>query len=32
MPIGVTLGIRWDKFDVEQFTPGVNVELEHGHS
>jgi len=28
--IGDALGIRWDKFDVEQFTSGLNVELEHG--
>jgi hypothetical protein len=28
--IGDSLGIRWDKFDVEQFTMGLNVELEHG--
>ena len=28
--IGNALGIRWDKFDVEQFTMGLNVELEHG--
>jgi hypothetical protein len=28
--IGDALGIRWDKFDLEQFTMGVNVELEHG--
>ncbi len=28
--IGDALGIRWDKFDVDQFTKGVNVELEHG--
>jgi hypothetical protein len=28
--IGDALGIRWDKFGVEQFTMGVNVELEHG--
>ena len=28
--IGDTLGIHWDKFDVDQFTKGVNVELEHG--
>jgi hypothetical protein len=28
--IGDTLGIRWDKFDVEQFAMGLNVELEHG--
>ena len=28
--IGDALGICWDKFDLEQFTKGVNVELEHG--
>ena len=28
--IGDALGIRWDKFDVKQFTMGLNVELEHG--
>ncbi len=28
--IGDALSIRWDKFDVEQFTMGLNVELEHG--
>jgi hypothetical protein len=28
--IGETLGIQWDKFDVEQFRLGLNVELEHG--
>ena len=28
--IGDKLGISWDKFDVEQFTKGINVELEHG--
>lgn len=28
--IGEKLGISWDKFDVEQFTKGLNVELEHG--
>jgi hypothetical protein len=28
--IGDALGVRWDKFDVEQFTMGLNVELEHG--
>ncbi|HCA81008.1 MAG TPA: hypothetical protein DEP53_14865, partial [Bacteroidetes bacterium] len=28
--IGDALGIRWDAFDVEQFTMGLNVELEHG--
>ena len=28
--IGKHLGIRFDKFDVEEFTIGLNVELEHG--
>jgi len=28
--IGEKLGIKWDKFDVSQFTIGLNVELEHG--
>ena len=28
--IGDALGIRWEEFDVEQFTMGLNVELEHG--
>ena len=28
--IGDTLGVEWSKFDVEQFTMGLNVELEHG--
>jgi len=28
--IGEKLGIRWDKFDVEQFRRGMDVELEHG--
>jgi hypothetical protein len=28
--IGDILGIQWDKFDVEQFMMGLNVELEHG--
>jgi hypothetical protein len=28
--IGDTLGVRWDTFDVQQFTIGLNVELEHG--
>ncbi len=28
--IGDKLGIIWDKFDVEQFAKGLNVELEHG--
>jgi hypothetical protein len=28
--IGDNLGIMWDKFDVEQFRMGLDVELEHG--
>lgn len=28
--IGEKLGIKWDKFDVNQFRRGMNVELEHG--
>lgn len=28
--IGDKLGIKWDKYDVEQFRIGLNVELEHG--
>ena len=28
--IGATLGIEWDRFDVEQFWLGLEVELEHG--
>jgi len=28
--IGEKLGIKWDKFDVNQFKMGLNVELEHG--
>ena len=28
--IGETLGITWDKFDVDQFRRGMDVELEHG--
>lgn len=28
--IGKYLNIKFDKFDVEQFTIGLNVELEHG--
>jgi Protein of unknown function (DUF5661) len=27
---GDKLGIRWDKFDADQFRKGLNVELEHG--
>jgi hypothetical protein len=28
--IGEKLGIKWDKFDVDQFRRGMMVELEHG--
>ena len=28
--IGETLGITWDRFDIEQFRMGLDVELEHG--
>ncbi len=28
--VGEKLGIRWDKFDVDQFRRGMDVELEHG--
>jgi len=28
--IGEKLGLKWDKFDVEQFRMGMNIELEHG--
>jgi hypothetical protein len=28
--IGDGLGISWDKFDVDQFRRGMDVELEHG--
>ena len=28
--IGEQLGIRWDKFDIEEFRKGMNIELEHG--
>lgn len=28
--IGEQLGIKWDKFDVEQYRMGMDVELEHG--
>lgn len=28
--IGEKLGIMWDKFDVDQFRRGIDVELEHG--
>lgn len=29
--IGEQLGIKWDKFDVDQFRRGMDVELEHGN-
>ena len=28
--IGDKLGIKWNKFEVEQFRMGMDVELEHG--
>lgn len=28
--VGKMLNIDWDKFDVEQFRTGMDVELEHG--
>lgn len=28
--IGEQLGIKWDKYNVEQFRMGMDVELEHG--
>jgi len=28
--IGEKLGVKWDKFGVEEFTKGMNIELEHG--
>jgi len=28
--VGDKLGIKWDKWDVDQFRRGMNVELEHG--
>jgi len=28
--IGEQLGIKWDKFDTDQFRRGMDVELEHG--
>lgn len=28
--VGNDLGIKWDKFDIEQFRMGMDVELEHG--
>jgi hypothetical protein len=28
--LGEQLGVRWDKFDLEQFRAGFAVKLEHG--
>ena len=28
--IGEQLGVAWNKFDIEQFRKGMDVELEHG--
>jgi len=28
--IGEKLGIKWDKFSVEEFKKGMDIELEHG--
>jgi hypothetical protein len=28
--VGEKIGIKWDKFDVDQFQRGMDVELEHG--
>jgi len=28
--IGEQLGVKWDKYNVEQFRMGMDVELEHG--
>jgi hypothetical protein len=28
--VGEALGIKWNKFNVEQFRMGMDVELEHG--
>lgn len=28
--IGEQLGVKWDKFDTNQFRKGLEVELEHG--
>ena len=25
-----TLGVKFDKFSIEEFTDGINIELEHG--
>jgi hypothetical protein len=28
--IGEQLGVKWDKFSVEEFRKGMDIELEHG--
>jgi Protein of unknown function (DUF5661) len=28
--VGDTIGVDWDRFDLEQFRLGMDVELEHG--
>lgn len=28
--VGEKIGIKWDKFDLDQFRRGMDVELEHG--
>ena len=28
--IGEKLGIKWDKFNIEEFRKGMDIELEHG--
>ena len=28
--VGTMLGITWEKFDVQQFRAGMDIELEHG--
>ncbi len=28
--IGEQLGVKWDKFNVEEFRKGMDIELEHG--
>lgn len=28
--IGEKLGLKWDRFDIEQYRTGMDVELEHG--
>lgn len=30
LEIGNQIGIKWDKFDLDQFRRGMDVELEHG--